>query len=144
VEAIEGAVKAIKTIFAAVTAVVAFIAGISLLVSGIGIMNVMLVAVAERTREIGVRKAVGARGSDILAQFLSESLIICLIGGVVGVILGAAVAKLVSLALRWGFVMPWSAPLAALGVSAAVGIFFGLMPAMGAAKLQPVVALAKE
>jgi putative ABC transport system permease protein len=144
VEALESALKVVRNIFAAVSGVVAFIAGISLLVSGIGIMNVMLVAVSERTREIGIRKAVGARRSDILAQFLVESLYVCLAGGFMGLALGGAIAKVASLALRWAFVFPWTAPLAALGVSSAIGLFFGLQPAMSASRLPPVQALSQE
>jgi len=143
VEKIEGALGAIRTIFAAVTAVVAFIAGISLFVSGIGIMNVMLVAVAERTREIGVRKAIGARPSNIMAQFLTESLFICLSGGLIGILLGTAIARVISVLAKWPFTMPFGAPFTALLVSAAVGLFFGLMPARNAASLDPVVALTK-
>lgn len=144
VMAIEGALTAMKTIFGAVTGIVAFIAGISLFVSGIGIMNVMLVAVAERTKEIGVRKAIGARSSDIMFQFLSESLFICLSGGAAGVLLGFVAARIIAVVAKWPFAMPVGAPLTALLVSAAVGLFFGLSPAKGAAALEPVVALSKE
>jgi ABC-type antimicrobial peptide transport system permease subunit len=144
VEQIEGALKAIRTIFAAVTAVVAFIAGISLFVSGIGIMNVMLVAVSERTREIGIRKAIGARASDIMNQFLTESLFICLAGGFVGVALGTLIARAISAIAKWSYVMPAWAPLTALAVSACIGLVFGLVPARNAAALDPVTALTKE
>lgn len=144
VEAIEGALNAIRTIFGAVTAIVAFIAGISLLVSGIGIMNVMLMAVSERTREIGIRKAIGARSQDILMQFLVESLFLCLSGGTAGIVLGFGIARLVSMISKWAFVMPVSAPALALAVSAGVGLFFGLAPAKSAANLDPVVALSRE
>jgi ABC-type antimicrobial peptide transport system permease subunit len=144
IEAIEGALKAVRAIFAAVSSIVAFIAGISLFVSGIGIMNVMLVAVAERTREIGIRKAIGAKSADIMAQFLMESLFICLLGGIIGITLGFGIAKIVSLVAKWSFVMPFYAPVTALLVSAGVGLVFGLAPAQGAAKLDPLVALTKE
>jgi ABC-type antimicrobial peptide transport system permease subunit len=144
VEAIEGALKAIRTIFAAVSGIIAFIAGISLFVSGIGIMNVMLVAVSERTREIGVRKAVGAKSSDIMSQFLMESLFICLAGGIVGIVLGMGIARVISMVSKWSYVMPFNAPLVALVVSACVGLFFGLVPAKNAAALDPVTALTKE
>ncbi len=144
VEAIEGALRAIRTIFAAVSAIVAFIAGISLFVSGIGIMNVMLVAVAERTREIGIRKAIGAKSSDIMAQFLMESLFICLMGGIIGIALGIGIAKIVSIATKWSYYMPVFAPVTALLVSAGVGLVFGLAPAKNAASLDPLVALTKE
>lgn len=144
VEAIEGALKAIRTIFAAVTAIVAFIAGISLFVSGIGIMNVMLVAVSERTREIGIRKAIGARSSDIMAQFLTESLFICLAGGLMGVVFGMGIARIIAMVAKWSYVMPAGAPAIALLVSACIGLFFGLAPAKNAAALDPVTALTKE
>jgi ABC-type antimicrobial peptide transport system permease subunit len=144
VDQVEGALKAVRTIFATVTAVVSFIAGISLLVSGIGIMNVMLVAVSERTREIGVRKAIGARASDIMGQFLVEALFICLLGGLMGVILGMGIARVISVFAKWQFVMPLYAPTVALGVSAAIGLVFGLVPARNAAALDPVTALTKE
>jgi len=144
VEAIEGALKAVRTIFAAVSGIIAFIAGISLFVSGIGIMNVMLVAVSERTREIGVRKAVGAKSSDIMSQFLMESLFICLAGGIAGIGLGMGIARVISVISKWSYVMPFNAPLVALVVSACVGLFFGLVPAKNAAALDPVTALTKE
>jgi putative ABC transport system permease protein len=144
VEQIEGALKAVRTIFSAVTAIVAFIAGISLLVSGIGIMNVMLVAVSERTREIGVRKALGARRVDILSQFLIEALFICLLGGLCGVALGMGIARVIAVVAKWQYAMPFGAPAVALGVSAAIGVGFGLAPARSAAALDPVSALTKE
>lgn len=144
VEAIEGALNAIRTIFGAVTAIVAFIAGISLLVSGIGIMNVMLMAVSERTREIGIRKAIGARSRDIMMQFLVESLFLCLSGGITGIILGYGIARVVALVAKWAFVMPLTAPVLALAVSACVGLFFGLAPAKSASRLDPVEALSRE
>jgi putative ABC transport system permease protein len=124
--------------------VVIGIASISLVVGGIVIMNIMLVSVSERTREIGVRKALGARYTDILLQFLIESATMSLIGGAIGVICGSAVAKLVTLAI--GFpsdIQIWSV-LLALFVSAGVGIFFGVYPARKAAKLDPIVALRSE
>lgn len=144
VEQIEGALNAIRTIFSAITAVVAFIAGISLFVSGIGIMNVMLVAVSERTREIGIRKAIGAKASDIMSQFLTESLFICLAGGLIGIALGTLIARAISALSKWSYVMPGWAPVIALAVSAGIGLVFGLMPAKNAAALDPVTALTKE
>jgi putative ABC transport system permease protein len=124
--------------------VVIGIASISLVVGGIVIMNIMLVSVSERTREIGVRKALGARYTDILLQFLIESATMSLIGGAIGVICGSAVAKLVTLAI--GFpsdIQIWSV-LLALFVSGGVGIFFGVYPARKAAMLDPIVALRSE
>jgi len=124
--------------------VVIGIASISLVVGGIVIMNIMLVSVSERTREIGVRKALGARYTDILLQFLIESATMSLVGGAIGVICGSGVAKLVTLAI--GFpsdIQIWSVFLA-LFVSAGVGIFFGVYPARKAAMLDPIVALRAE
>ena len=124
------------------------IAAISLLVGGIGIMNIMLVSVTERTREIGIRKAVGARRRDILTQFLVEALMLSLTGGVVGVLVGAGIAKLISGLSIGGstlnaVVLPSSVILAVL-FSAAVGLFFGVYPAWRAAQLRPIDALRYE
>jgi len=123
------------------------IAGISLLVGGIGIMNIMLVSVTERTREIGLRKAVGARKSDILAQFLTEAVMLSLVGGIIGILLGATGAAVVSYVLRdEGFraVITLNAVLLATLFSAAVGLFFGIYPAQRAAALNPIDALRYE
>jgi putative ABC transport system permease protein len=124
--------------------VVVGIASISLVVGGIVIMNIMLVSVTERTREIGVRKALGARQRDVLLQFLIESATMALLGGAIGVLCGVVVAKLITLII--GFptnVKVWSV-LLGLFVSGATGIFFGVYPASKAAKLDPVVALRAE
>jgi putative ABC transport system permease protein len=124
--------------------VVIGIASISLVVGGIVIMNIMLVSVTERTREIGVRKALGARRSDILLQFLIESATMALVGGAIGVLFGVGVAKIITLAV--GFptsVQLWSV-LLGLFMATATGIFFGVYPASKAAKLDPVVALRAE
>ncbi|MDR0994072.1 MAG: ABC transporter permease [Verrucomicrobiota bacterium] len=120
------------------------IAGVSLLVGGIGIMNIMLVSVTERTREIGVRMAVGARGRDILLQFLVEAVVLSVGGGFIGVVLGYAMAKGVSLKFGWAtLVSPESVALAFL-FSAAIGVFFGFYPARKAAGLDPIEALRYE
>ncbi len=125
-------------------AVVAAIASISLVVGGIVIMNIMLVAVTERTREIGVRKALGARRKDILLQFLIESATVSLVGGMIGVIAGISIAKLLTLLISFpSAVQIWSV-LASLFVSTAVGLFFGIYPAHKAAALDPIVALRSE
>ena len=126
------------------------IAAISLLVGGIGIMNIMLVSVTERTREIGLRKAVGATNRDILNQFLLEAIILTLIGGIVGVFAGAILSFLSSLALsnfaglNWTFVFPLSAAFLGLLVSSLVGLVFGLYPARQASLKSPIEALRYE
>jgi len=113
-------------------------------VGGIVIMNIMLVSVTERTREIGVRKALGAKRRDVLAQFLIESATMSLIGGAIGVLLGVGIAKAVTLAVGWESDIPLWSVFAALFVSASVGIFFGVYPARKAAMLDPITALRSE
>ena len=122
----------------------AAIASISLLVGGIGIMNIMLVSVTERTREIGIRMAIGARGSDVLTQFLVESVVMSLLGGVVGLAFGYGGAALLGHLTGWATSTPASAVAIAVGFSAAVGIFFGYYPARKAAGLNPIQALRYE
>jgi putative ABC transport system permease protein len=126
------------------TLLLAAIASISLLVGGIGIMNIMLVSVTERTREIGIRLAIGARGSDVLTQFLVESTVMSLFGGLLGVALGAGAAKVLSHFTGWSTVVSPAAVALALGFSAAVGIFFGFYPARQAASMNPIEALRYE
>jgi putative ABC transport system permease protein len=120
------------------------VAGISLLVGGIGIMNIMLVSVTERTREIGVRLAVGARGLDILSQFLVEAMVLSAVGGVVGIALGLGGAWGLAKALHLPFIVPWAAVPVAFGVSVLVGVVFGVFPARKAARLNPLAALRFE
>jgi putative ABC transport system permease protein len=120
------------------------IASISLLVGGIGIMNIMLVSVRERTREIGIRKAIGARGSDILLQFLIEALTISLIGGLIGILLGIAGTAVIGVIAGWGFQFNPAIIVIALAFSLAVGVVFGVWPARQAARLDPIVALHYE
>jgi putative ABC transport system permease protein len=142
----QGAIlSAFTTILKILTAVLAGIAGISLLVGGIGIMNIMLVSVRERTREIGIRKAVGARRRDILGQFLLESVVMSTLGGGMGIVVGVGGAKALTLFFAYlpTQVSPW-AILMAFGFSAAVGIFFGVYPARRAALLDPIQALRYE
>jgi putative ABC transport system permease protein len=123
---------------------IAVIASISLLVGGIGIMNIMLVSVTERTREIGIRMAVGARPSDVLVQFLIEAVVLALLGGVLGTLLGMGVAALLAAVVGWPLVIePWVV-LVAFAVCAAVGVFFGWYPARKAAGLDPIEALRYE
>jgi putative ABC transport system permease protein len=126
------------------TLLLAAVAGISLLIGGIGIMNIMLVSVTERTREIGLRMAVGARGRDILAQFLIEAVTLSLIGGAIGVVLGAAATWGVGALSGWEVSLSAAAVLMAVGFSVLVGVFFGFYPARRASKLQPIAALRYE
>ena len=126
------------------SALLAAIASISLLVGGIGIMNIMLVSVTERTREIGIRMAVGARGRDVLNQFLAESIALSVMGGLVGLVFGYVGGALLGRVTGWSVATPLSAVLIAVGFSAAVGIFFGLYPARKAAALNPIDALRYE
>jgi putative ABC transport system permease protein len=142
----QGAVlSAFTTILNILTAVLGGIAGISLLVGGIGIMNIMLVSVRERTREIGIRKAVGARRRDILSQFLLESVVLSTLGGFAGIAAGVGGAKALSLLFTYlpTRVSTWSV-LLAFGFSVAVGVFFGVYPARRAALLDPIQALRYE
>ena len=130
----QGATKAMSMMLGA-------IAGVSLLVGGIGIMNIMLVSVTERTREIGIRMAIGARTFDILSQFLLEALMISLSGSLLGVILGVTIAWLVATSFGMNVVVTLTSILLAFGVAAAVGIFFGFYPAKKASALRPIEAL---
>src|SRR3954471_5285028 len=126
------------------SSLLAAIASISLLVGGIGIMNIMLVSVTERTREIGIRMAIGARGSDVLTQFLIESVVMSVLGGVIGLGLGFGGGALVAKLAGWTVATPLSAVFIAVGFSAAVGVFFGFYPARKAAGLNPIQALRYE
>jgi len=120
------------------------IAGVSLLVGGIGIMNIMLVSVTERTREIGVRKALGATKRAILFQFLVEALVLCTLGGMIGIAFGIGAAEVISRVADWETVVAMEAVYAALGFSVAIGLFFGIWPAQRASKLDPIDALRYE
>lgn len=126
------------------TLIIGCIAGISLLVGGIGVMNIMLVSVTERTREIGIRMALGARRKDILVQFIIESIVLCLLGGFIGIILGYGGALLVARLAKWPpLVCGWTV-LLAVGFSVAVGLFFGIYPANKASKMDPIEALRRD
>ena len=139
----------INTVLGGVTLLLAAIAAVSLLVGGVGIMNIMLISVTERTYEIGLRKAIGASRRDILIQFLLEALVLTGVGGIIGTILGALVSFLISIIAQaqgfdWPFVLKSSAWISAAGVSMAIGLIFGMYPALKASKLDPIEALRKE
>jgi putative ABC transport system permease protein len=135
---------AASSISATLTLLLGGIASISLVVGGIGIMNIMLVSVRERTREIGIRKAVGARGRDILAQFLIEALTLSLLGGLIGIVIGLGVSALIGQLAGWGVQFSPSTIAAAVLFSLAVGVVFGVWPARQAARLDPINALRYE
>jgi putative ABC transport system permease protein len=134
----------IGRILGLLTLVLAAIAAISLLVGGVGVSNIMLVSVRERTREIGLRKALGARQRDVLLQFLIEAVLLCVVGGLIGIGLGVGGSLLVAAVSPLPAVIAWWSPVLAFVVSAAVGIFFGVAPARRAGRLDPVVALRSE
>lgn len=126
------------------TLIIGSIAGISLFVGGIGVMNIMLVSVTERTREIGIRKALGATKRQILTQFLIESITLTLIGGIIGILLGAGGASLVSLFAGWPSLISWQVVLGGLAFSMIIGVIFGMLPANKAARLDPIESLRYE
>ena len=126
------------------TALIAGIAGISLIVGGIGVMNIMLVSVTERTREIGLRKALGASHQAIMMQFIIEAVLLCVIGGFIGVVIGSSVLLLLANLNDWPFALPLGAIIGSITFSAIVGLFFGIWPARRAAKLDPATSLRYE
>jgi putative ABC transport system permease protein len=126
------------------TTLLASIAAVSLVVGGIGIMNIMLVSVTERTREIGLRKAVGATRGNILLQFMIEALAMCILGGALGVLIGVVATEVLARVMQWNTLISPSAVVVAFGFSALVGLFFGLWPARRAARLDPITALRYE
>lgn len=136
--------QAFNAVTKTLSMLLAAIAAISLIVGGIGIMNIMLVSVAERTREIGLRKAIGARNADIMMQFLIESVVLCLLGGLIGVTFGTIVVLILSQITGWGLSVSILSVVLACGSSALVGIGFGLWPARQAAQLNPIEALRSE
>jgi ABC-type antimicrobial peptide transport system permease subunit len=136
--------KALGSTTETMTRSLLFVALVSLIVGGVGIMNIMLVSVTERTREIGLRMAVGARPSDILRQFLVEAVVLCLMGGIMGIILGRGAAFAVNFFLRWPTEVSMLAMVAAITVSGSVGIIFGYYPAWKASRLDPIEALRYE
>src|SRR6185295_9669734 len=126
------------------TTLLAAIAGVSLLVGGIGIMNIMLVSVTERTREIGLRMAIGARGKDVLMQFLVEAVVLSLFGGLLGIAMGFGLSAAAEKFLQWPTSIPPNAIAMAFGFAAGTGVFFGFYPAKKAAGLDPIEALRFE
>ncbi|MDX2149217.1 MAG: ABC transporter permease [Bryobacteraceae bacterium] len=120
------------------------IAGISLLVGGIGIMNIMLATVLERTREIGIRRAIGARQGDIVRQFLTEAVLISILGGLIGIAFGFSLSRIIAAAAGWSTVVTFSSIAVAFGVSVGIGLLFGIYPAVQAAKLDPIEAIRYE
>lgn len=150
IQSFQDVMKLMNQMMGMVTAFISFVAGISLLVGGIGVMNIMLVSVTERTREIGIRKSLGAKTSSIMLQFLAESAILTVIGGIIGILLGIAagygICSIISSSQGIN-ISPGISPgiiLAATGFSCAVGVFFGIYPARKAAKLSPIEALRRN
>src|SRR2546423_10471575 len=136
--------RALASTTGVMTTLLLAVAAISLVVGGVGIMNIMLVSVTERTREIGLRMAVGAKASDILLQFLVEALLLCQVGGVIGIVVGRGASLAVTALMHWPTKPSLWAVLTAVGVSAGVGILFGYYPAWKASRLDPIEALRFE
>ena len=136
--------QTLQTVTGVLTALLGAVAAVSLLVGGIGIMNIMLVSVTERTREIGIRLAIGARGREVLLQFLVESVVLCVFGGVLGMLLGLSGSYFAGRALSLPFVFLPEVVLIAFAFSFAVGVAFGPFPALKASRLNPIEALRHE
>lgn len=136
--------NSMKDVIGTVTIAIALIAGISLLVGGIGVMNIMLVSITERTREIGTRKALGAKNSSIRLQFIIEAITLCLIGGMLGIVLGFALGAIAASLLGYAASAPMGAIIGSVAFSMVIGVFFGYYPANKAAKMNPIEALRYE
>jgi putative ABC transport system permease protein len=137
-------IQRVSGVSSTLTLLLGGVAAVSLVVGGIGIMNIMLVSVTERTREIGIRLAIGGQPSDVLVQFLFEAVVLSLLGGLVGIAIGVSLALLLPIVGGLAAVLPWNAVALAFGFSALIGIFFGFYPARRAAQLDPIVALRYE
>lgn len=140
----ESMTESMSDMIGTVSIAISFIAGISLLVGGIGVMNIMLVSITERTREIGTRKALGAKNSSIRCQFIIESMILCLIGGILGILVGFLLGAIAASILGYSAAVPVAAIIVAVGFSMVIGIFFGYYPANKAARMDPIEALRYE
>ena len=140
----ESMIESMSDMIGTVSIAISFIAGISLLVGGIGVMNIMLVSITERTREIGTRKALGAKNSSIRFQFIIESMILCLIGGILGILAGFLLGAIAASILGYSAAVPVAAIIVAVGFSMVIGIFFGYYPANKAARMDPIEALRYE
>lgn len=140
----ESMTESMSDMIGTVSIAISFIAGISLLVGGIGVMNIMLVSITERTREIGTRKALGAKNSSIRFQFIIESMILCLIGGILGIFVGFLLGAIAASILGYSAAVPVAAIIVAVGFSMVIGIFFGYYPANKAARMDPIEALRYE
>ncbi|OEF99544.1 hypothetical protein BHF71_08665 [Vulcanibacillus modesticaldus] len=143
-QSIEQTEKVVNSVFGFIKVIVGAIAGVSLFVGGVGVMNIMLVTVVERTQEIGIRKAIGAKPQDILYQFIIEALILTLFGGLIGAVLGVGTAYIITLLLKWEFVISWSIIGLSFVITTLIGLFFGIYPANKAANLDPIEALRYE
>lgn len=144
VRSAEMLLKQIQTQMQLFTLLLGTVGSISLIVGGVGVMNVMLVSVSERKREIGIRRALGARRRDIQSQFLVESITLCLAGGMLGIVLGVAACSVVAHFNNWEFLISWMAVWLGVGVSCLVGVFFGFYPARQASQMKPIEALRQD
>jgi ABC-type antimicrobial peptide transport system permease subunit len=126
------------------TALLTSIAAVSLIVGGIGVMNIMLLSVSQRTREIGIRRAIGARSHEVLTQFLLEATTLSLVGGLLGIVIGCLISASIARTVQWSTSISVPAVAVSFGVSAAIGIFFGYYPARQASRIEPIQALRFE